>query len=291
MEINDFYTERKRLLCADIDTLTAELNEEKNKINIEKDNVKSNIDKFQHQMDELNFFQRKKKKEIQHIIEAYKKQLAEYEDRLNDLTYSFNQKINAVKDMIMLVNPSVGSTIKLGKEPFSDGYSDLEWNVVENNGKVITLLSTKTLSHLSYYQAEKWLADDFVKNVFSQKEIELLNKKSAELPTPQKIGEFTAGQMGTCPTTSLRNKLVADRTADGNKYRYSRAQIQNSINYTVESSYPYWLHTTDFSGGFAEYVGRSTQGGWICGRIGVGAPFGVRAVIKVDNFKLSNFVK
>lgn len=29
MEINDFYTERKRLLCADIDTLTAELNEGK----------------------------------------------------------------------------------------------------------------------------------------------------------------------------------------------------------------------------------------------------------------------
>lgn len=61
MEINDFYTERKRLLCADIDTLTAELNEGKNKINIEKDNVKSNIVKFQHQIDELNFFQQKKK--------------------------------------------------------------------------------------------------------------------------------------------------------------------------------------------------------------------------------------
>lgn len=193
--------------------------------------------------------------------------------------------------MIMLVNPSVGSTIKLGKEPFSDGYSDLEWNVVENNGKVITLLSTKTLSHLSYYQAEKWLADDFVKEVFSQKEIDVLTKNTAEFPTPQNIGKFTSGQMGTCPTTSLRTKLVADRTAEGNKYHYTRAQIQNSISYTVNDSYPYWLHTTDFSGGFAEYVGRSTQGGWICGRIGAGASFGVRVVIKVDNFKLSNFIK
>lgn len=233
----------------------------------------------------------KKKKEIRHIIEAYKNQLAEYEKSLNNLSLSFNQKINAVKEMIALVNPSVGSTIKLGKEPFSNGNSYLEWNVAENNGKVITLLSKNTLSHLSYYQAEKWLDGDFVNEVFSQNEMDLLVKKTAEFPTPQNIRKFTSGQMGTCPSTSLKNKLVADQTAYGNKYHYTRAQTQNSISFTVNNSYPYWLHTTDFSGGFAEYVGRSTQGGWICGRIGAGASFGVRVVVKVDNFKLSNFVK
>lgn len=37
------------------------------------------------------------------------------------------------------------------------------------------------------------------------------------------------------------------------------------------------------------YVGQSMPYDWIISKIGAGATFGVRAIVKIDNFKLSNY--
>lgn len=289
MEINEFYKERKKHLEEEIKRLQGNISDEKQRVDEETRIVEGKISELKESLSKLGFFKFQEKKSIQSFISTYEGQIGKLKADFDSLAYNSNIEIDKIKAQMAYINPKFGEIVKLGNEPFSDGGSQIEWKVVDNDGTTITLLSLHTLDSTSYYQADKWLKENFVKDFFSASEQELLCEKCAFLPTTGEISKYTSGKMGTTPTNSLRNKLTREAQNDGRRFGYTRLQIENSIKFQVENSHPYWLVTDSLRDGFANYVGQSMSYDWIVSKIGAGATFGVRAIVKIDNFKLSNY--
>lgn len=289
MEIKEFYKERKKHLEEEIKRLQGNISDEKQRVDEETRIVEGKISELKESLSKLGFFKFQEKKSIQSFISTYEGQIEKLKADFDSFAYDCNIEIDKIKAQMAYINPKVGEIVKLGREPFSNGDTPLEWKVVGNDGTIITLLSVHTLDSVSYYQADKWLKENFVSDTFTETEQELLCDKKAYLPTTSEISDYTSGKMGTTPTNSLRRKITNDAQEYGRRFGYTRLQTENSIKFQIENSHPYWLVTDNLRDGFANYVGQSMSYDWIISKIGAGADFGVRAIIKVDNFKLSNY--
>ena len=119
-------------------------------------------------LSKLGFFKFQEKKSIQSFISTYEGQIGKLKADFDSFAYDCNIEIDKIKAQMAYINPKVGEIVKLGREPFSNGDTPLEWKVVGNDGTIITLLSVHTLDSVSYYQADKWLKENFVSDTFTE---------------------------------------------------------------------------------------------------------------------------
>ncbi len=293
MKVQQFYLERKKHIQNEITRIQENYEAEKAEIQSAITEFKGNISELNTQLNALGFFKFDEKKAIKSIINSYEAQIEKKNKQLSVLSDDTNDKLKEKKRMLSYIDPKLGAVLELGTEPNSHTGTPLEWKVLEKDENVITLVTKHTVEHTSYYSAKKWLEDEFVKDVFSDNEAALLtaedSKSLACLPSSAQATKLISQESSPTPTESLKNRIILKAKTDGARFGHNRLQIENSIKFNLDSCCPYWLITETIRDGFASYVGQAVAGGWIISRIGAAAPFGVRVVIKVDKFKMSNF--
>lgn len=203
------------------------------------------------------------------------------------------EKAKEKRDLIDAIHsPAVKGEYFFGSQ-FHAPHQSMKWIVADIQGNELLLLAKHTVGLTSYYASGKWMNETFLSQVFSAAEKRVLipteRNDKTELVVHPTASEIRAccPHLGTTPEDGLVRFIRSDKQEQGRRYHYNSLQIENGIKSDIERATAYWLSTssTDRSG-FANYVGQAVGGGWIAARIGAGAPFGVRPMIRINLDKL-----
>ena len=263
--------------------IAREIQAENDAYNKKREDLESEINKAAKEIESLNekksalgFFKNKEKKEIDNQIAGINGRMSKHKETLQQLDMSHNAVIDRLNRKRILTEPKIGDVITFGSDPNAQGNATLRWKVIEVTGDTVVLLSECVVALDSFSYARIWLKDEFYQKAFNHEEKSAMEKIQGEfvrLPTTKQVKNepYTA-----VVSDNLRNSIIRKNRADGAKYGHTKAQVQNSINNELERAQQYWIDS-GIKDGFAE-----TSHGWI----GARAPFGVRAVIRVNVKKL-----
>lgn len=235
------------------------------------------IEALNEQKKALGFLKFKEKKEIDSQIAAVNGQMSNHKATLQQLDMSHNAVIDRLSRKKILTEPKIGDIITFGTDPNSQGNAALRWKVIEVAGDSVVLLSECVVALSSFYSAGKWLKDEFYQNAFNYEEQNAMEKMQGEFVRLPSSGQTANEPYTAAFSEHLRVSLIRECQNDGVRYGHTKAQIQNAINDQLGRVQQYWIDSKVDKNGFAQ-----TSHGWI----GAMAPFGVRAVIKVNVKKL-----
>ncbi len=238
----------------------------------------------------LGFFKFGEKKELREKTEALNKQIADREQNLKNLKAKYQRDKSAAQkeykkeeeelDKIKKVLcAKAGEEISFGTQ-FYDKRKPMQWAVVSVSDEEICLLAKYTVGKTSFRAAQYWLENEFIKEVFSEKEKNTLKKNYSKveisLPTEREVMKG-CGWLGVSPEDGLVNWITAEAKREGKEYGDTYEQISNDIKNDTERVNAYWLAGYE-EGGFANYVSSGRR----VGKIGAGAKFGVRPMVTID---------
>lgn len=283
MDFQEMMKESRDRLALESRQLKASCDEKCKEIADEIKELEAGSQKLISQREALGFFQMKKKKELASIILKFSAQIADLKKKKDQIIGDTEYRINKNKKNLAIIDGKPGGIVEFGSAPYSYGREPLKWAIVSCDNQMMRLICMNTVGIFGYGRAIKWLNEEFIEAAFNDSE-RLAVDADVSVPTPDE--SKVNGNRHVVPTKALKNHVVEEQEEQGRRCYYNSLQIQNGIKDQLERAEAYWLVTSNLRDGFANYVGRSFDEGWICARIGAGAPFGVRPVINVDRFEL-----
>ncbi len=240
---------------------------------------------------QLGLFKRKEKQALTAEITALQQQIQNSTAALQQKQEALRSEIDRLQYNKSLLSPKEKDEYVFGKKFHGFEGQPMTWLVAENTGKELVLIAKQTVEYVSYYAAYKWLREEFINKVFSEKEQSVLvemeqhnNKGKAMLPNAADVKKC-AKTVAVTPEDTLEKAIRLKVQTDGRLFGYNKLQIANLTESQLNDVRAYWLYTQDNGrSSFASYVSRDTT----IGRIGAGARFGIRPMIRIDLEKLLN---
>lgn len=283
MDFQEMMQKSRDHLLAENKRLKDSCDEEVREISQEVRELEADNQSLRRQRDALGFFQMKKKKDIDAVLEKYSVHISELNRKKDELISNTDSRIQKNNRNLAIIDGKKGGIVEFGTAPFSHGKEPLKWAILSCTNQKMRMICMNTVGLFSYGMATKWLCQEFLNKAFSTEERQAVDP---EVSVPTSEEATVNGSRHVVPTKALRDHVIEQQQEDGRRFMYNNLQIQNGIKSQLENCEPYWLVTHNLRDGFANYVGRGWEGDWICARIGAGAPFGVRPVITVDRFEL-----
>jgi hypothetical protein len=284
MDFSEMMEKSRKRLLSENSQLKSTCDEKSKELAEEIKELESDSASLKRQREALGFFQFKKKNELDAVIEKYAKQIVALQKEKEQVKSETDFKIQANTKKLAIIDGKKGGIVEFGTAPYSYGREPLKWAIVSCDNQNMRLICMNTVAIFGYGRATKWLSEEFIKAAFNNAERMAVD---AAVSVPTADESKVNGNRHVVPTAALKNHIVEEQEEQGRRCYYNSLQIQNGIKDELQRAEAYWLETSNTRDGFANYVGRDFDGGWICARIGAGAPFGGRPVINVDRFELT----